>query len=431
MLAKVSGLLKRISGGREVAALGDQALVSGANFLTNLMMARSMGVREYGIFALAWMAVLFVNSFQWALVVSPMMSVGPKQEDAMRPSYYGAVVTQELFYALFGAAAVFFALHIHLARYPAWNFTELAWPLSFATMSYLLQDFVRRYFFSIRRAKQALLSDAVSYLTQLPILFWMLRRPATSTGAVLWVLGATSLAGFLVGWLFFEPIRLVKSELKQVALRHWRISKWMAPSAFMQWSTGSLFTLAATVFYGAAAAAVLRCSQNIVGIAHIWFLGLDNVVPAEAARRMHRDGVDAAFHYVKSIALRWGLITFAFLLVVCVAPSFWLGLLYGSRYAGYGRVLQLNAGLYMLAFFSGPMRAGLQALEYTAPIFWSYLAMTICSIVLSVPAVHWLGLNGALLGMIATQLVFQSIVGYGLLSRVRLVRNTMTSAPQA
>ena len=431
MFEAIQKLLKRVSGGRELSALGDQALVSGANFVTNLMLARAMHVREYGVFALAWMAVLFVNSFQWALVVSPMMSVGPKQEDEKRATYYGAVAVQELAYALLGGAGVFLALHVHLKRYPSWNFTELAWPLAFATFAYLLQDFVRRYFFSTRRSKLGLLTDFVSYVTQVPILFWMLRRPGTSTAAVLWVIGLTSFAGFIAGWIFFEPVRLDRVELKEVALRHWRISRWMVPSAFMQWSTGSLFTLAATVYYGPAAAAVLRCVQNINGISHIWFLGLENVVPAEAARRMHRGGVDAAFGYIKSIALRWGLVTFGFLFIVSVAPDFWLGLVYGNRYVGYGRILQLNAASYLLAFFSGPMRAGLQALEYTAPIFWSYLAMTVFSVFLAGPSAHWLGLAGALWGMIGTQLVFQSIVGVGLIIRVRKVRREMTLAPQA
>src|SRR5437879_5905535 len=78
--------------------------------------------------------------------------------------------------------------------------------------------------------------------------------------------------------------------LREVFVRHWKISRWLAPSAFMQWSSGNLFAMAAPIYYGAAAAGILRAAQNIVGVAHIWFLGLDNVVPAEAARRMHSKG---------------------------------------------------------------------------------------------------------------------------------------------
>jgi len=85
-------LLNKIGGGRTPAALFDQGLVSAANFLTNILLARAFGVRDYGVFALAWIAVLFANSLQYALIVTPMMSVGPKQEPDERPAYYGSVL---------------------------------------------------------------------------------------------------------------------------------------------------------------------------------------------------------------------------------------------------------------------------------------------------------------------------------------------------
>ena len=62
--------------GREIWALTDQSVVSATNFLTNVMLARFMGLREFGVFALAWMSVLFVNSLQSALMIAPMMSIG-------------------------------------------------------------------------------------------------------------------------------------------------------------------------------------------------------------------------------------------------------------------------------------------------------------------------------------------------------------------
>ena len=60
-------------------ALTDQAMVSGVNFLTGIVLARYLGIEEFGRFTLAWMAVLLVNSLQSGLIVQPMMSIGPKQ----------------------------------------------------------------------------------------------------------------------------------------------------------------------------------------------------------------------------------------------------------------------------------------------------------------------------------------------------------------
>lgn len=421
--------LLRLSGGRELSALCDQALVSGSNFTTNVILARALGMRDFGVFSLCWMAVLFVASLQWAFIVSPMMSVGPKQEESERPIYYGAVLMQELIYAALSVLCLLIGLNICVARFPQWNVQGLGVPLSFACCTYLLQDFIRRYFFSTRRSMLALLSDGISYATQVPIIFVFSRHAGFSASGALWIIGATSLVSFVVSWFWFEPVKIRLAALKQIALRHWKISRWLAPSAFMQWSSGNLFTVAAPVYYGAAAAAILRSAQNIVGVAHIWFLGLDNVVPAEAARRMHSEGLDAAFNYIKQIVVRWGLVTLVFVCIVSAQPNLWLRLVYGDKYASYGYILQLYALLYLMTFFAGPLRAGLQALEYTAPVFWSYSAMTVFSVAFAAPFSRLLGLKGAMLGMIATQFLFQCVVGAGLLLKVRRMKREQLSIP--
>jgi O-antigen/teichoic acid export membrane protein len=419
--------LVRITGKREISALGDQALVSGANFATSVILARVLGVREYGVLALAWVAVLFVNSLQYAFIVSPMVSVGPKQEPAERPLYYGSVLAQEIMFAVVSAVALGIAVRLSTAHFPQWNVHGLEWPLSCTALAYLMQDFVRRYLFSVRKSQLALASDAISYLTQLPIISFMSHDAHFSSQAALWVIAATSLAGFATGCCWFESVQLRFSALKKVFVRHWKISRWLAPSALMQWSSGNLFVIAAPIYYGAAAAGILRAVQNIVGVAHIWFLGLDNVVPAEAARLMHSQGLEASFNYIKQVVRRWGTITLIFVLVVAARPEFWLRLVYGMKYAGYGYVLQLYAAVYLLVFFAGPLRASLQALEYTTPMFWSYSAMTVFSVLFAGPFAKRLGLTGVLLGMIGAQLLFQGIVGLWLLLRVRGMRRDVLS----
>ena len=306
----------------------------------------------------------------------------------------------------------------------------LAFPLAIATLAYLLQDFIRRYLFSTRRSKLALASDAISYLTQLPIIAAMARRPHFTASAALWMIAATSLAGFLLGCIWLEPIQLRSRSFKEVLVRHWNISRWLAPSAFMQWSSGNLFALAAPLYYGPAAAAILRVAQNIVAVTHIWYLGLDNIVPAEVARRMHSKGLDAAFDYIKQILWRWGAITFIFLILIALFPMFWLNLIYGAKYAPYGGILRLYAAMYFMVFFGNPLRAGLQALEYTAPVFWSYSAMTVFSIAFAGPFARHLGLVGVMLGLIAIQVIFQGILGVSLLARVRRMRQSLLSGNQ-
>ena len=83
-VALIAGVLKRHS--HVNWALADQAMVSGVYFLTGILLARYLGLEEFGRFTLAWMAVLFANSIQHAMIIAPMMSIGPKQSAAERPA---------------------------------------------------------------------------------------------------------------------------------------------------------------------------------------------------------------------------------------------------------------------------------------------------------------------------------------------------------
>lgn len=411
--------LRRQLRGRETWALTDQAAVSATNFLTNVMLTRFMGLREFGVFALAWMCVLFVNSLQYALIVAPMMSIGPKQDQKDRPSYFGAIVFQALVLVSFCFVLVYAGLKIFGGDFRNVDVRNLAFPLATAAFAYQMQDFVRRYFFATAQSRRAFLDDLLSYIPQLPILFVLHASGHLNSVTALWAMSGTSLFGLAVGWLWVEPLQFHWARIQSVAAHHWRISRWLGISAVLQWTSGNLFVLAAPMFFGAAAAGVLKASQNLMGVTHIWFQGLDNVVPVETARRLHEKGVRSMLAYTRSIVLKWGGLTLLFAAMMGVAPGLWLRLVYGPQMVQYGYVLRLYALLYVLIFLGGPLRAALQAIEFTVPIFWSYFAMTIFSVALAVPMAKWLKLNGVMLGLLGAQVLFQGIVGAALLWKSR------------
>ena len=409
--------------GREAWALGDQAVVSGTNFLTNVMLARFMGLHEFGVFALAWMSVLFVNSLQSALIVAPMMSIGPKQEEKDQAPYFGAVFVQEL--VLVSLCFILVFTVVRFCTFRDWHIQQLAGPLAVSAFAYQLQDFIRRYFFAIRQSRHAFAEDALSYLPQLPILLVLHQSGHLNNSTALWAMAGTSLFGILAGCFWLGPIRLDRRWIRTIVQRHWKISRWLGASALLQWTSGNLFVIAAPIYYGAAAAGVLRASQNLMGVTHVWFQGLDNVVPVETARHFRDGGMHSMLSYTRSILVKWGGVTFLFALMIGLAPGFWLRLVYGSALGQYGYVLRLYALLYVIIFLGGPLRAALQALEFTVPIFWSYLAMTSFAFVFAVPMAKWLGLNGTMLGLLGTQLIFQGIVATALLVKSsRIARGT-------
>lgn len=176
-------------------ALADQAMVSGANFLTWVALARALGIEEFGRFALVWMVVLFVDGIQHSAISAPMISIGPKQNETERPSYYGAVFLHQAMFAAASATVVFGAIHLCAAIFPKWDLRSLAAPLSFVVLAGQSQDFLRRYFFTLGRPAIAFLIDGFRYLGQIAALYWIffhLSLDSNGAGVALWTMATTS-----------------------------------------------------------------------------------------------------------------------------------------------------------------------------------------------------------------------------------------------
>ena len=186
----------------------------------------------------------------------------------------------------------------------------------------------------------------------------------------------------------------------------------------MQWMSRNLFTLAAGVLLGASAVGTLKAAQTLMGITHILFQGLENVVPVRAAWHLRHGGREALVHYLRKIALVFGLVTAAIGIVAAAAPEFWLGLVFGEEYGGYGFLLQWFAVIYFIVFLGLPLHAGLRALERTRDIYSGYVWMTVFSVVFTYPMVEFLGLNGVVTGITAVNLILITMLFHRLKTRL-------------
>jgi O-antigen/teichoic acid export membrane protein len=411
--------VRTLAGGREGWAIADQALVSATNFLTNVIVARNLGLVAFGVFSIAWMALLFINSMQMASIIAPMMSLAPKTQARERPGYFGSLVIQEIALVSVSMMVLLGGLRLISIWTHQPGLKSLQFPLCLAIAMYLMQDFIRRYLFTTKQSRRAFIEDAVSCLPQLPLIYILTRLHKVNVPGVLYIVASTSALGIMLGIYWLEPITFSRNAFKATTLRQWKISKWLTPSALLTWTGSNFFVVIAPAYYGAVAAGVLRASQNMVAVANIWFLGLDNVMPSEAARRLHEHGRPSAVEYLRGMFWKWGSITLAFIGVLCVVPGFWLNLIYGTKFAGYGYLLRLFGLLYLVIFTGKIANAGLQALEFTAPIFWLNLIMTVLSLIVAIPLTKRFGLTGVMIGSLGSQIFMQGMLIMALYLRLR------------
>lgn len=391
-------------------ALADQIMVSGVNFLTGILIARYLGLNEYGRFTLIWMVILFCNSFQQAGIIAPMMSFGPKQALHDEPTYYGSVILLQLAFSLLCFTLLYFGITFSKLIFSQWAFQDLGFPLAVTLLACQLQDFLRRYYFIRRHGKLAFINDAISYLGQLTALIVLFRWVHLDVAGVLWIISLTSAAAVFIGAHIISSLRFSRKHLHIVVTQHWENAKWLVGAALIQWTSGNFFIISLGAVAGSQPVGALRAAQNIMGVTHVLFQAMENIVPSSAARNLQIGGLKAMKAYLWRVGRLCTGATALFCLLVAVAPNKIFSFFYNDSYKDYGYLLWWFIPTYLLISVGLPLRAGLRSLDKTRPIFIAYVLITVFALLSAVPIIRAYGISGAMLGILITHLIFQGYI---------------------
>jgi O-antigen/teichoic acid export membrane protein len=167
--------------------------------------------------------------------------------------------------------------------------------------------------------------------------------------------------------------------------------------------------VAAGSILGVFAVGAIKAAQNIIGITHVFFQALENIVPARASFYYERGGVTRLISYLQRVSFIGGIVTLFFVLIVNLFPKLWISLFYGDDYSEVSYALLWYGPVYLCVFLGLSLRSGLRSVNYTKAIFIGYLAMTIFSLICAYPMIIWLKIHGAMIGILITQIIFLSI----------------------
>ena len=342
-----------------------------------------------------------------AMITVPMMSIGPKQPKASKGKYYGAVMVQQAYFSILSSITVYIGVKISTIFYPEWGIGHIALPLALVCFFSQNQDFLRRFFFTTNKHGIAVINDSISYLGQLVLLICLFFTIDMDTKSVLLTIAGTSAIAVVFGFFTLKNIHFTFNHLTHVFKQNWHFSKWMTASAVLQWTSGNLFLVAAGSILGTTAVGAIKASQNIMGISHILFQGMENIVPVKTSLHFTKSGIKGLIIYLKKVLIWGGLATAIIALTASIFPEFWLTLFYGSQYQKFGFILQWYAVIYIFIFLGLPLRAALRSFETTRPIFIAYVIMTIFSVCTAKYFTLHFGIQGVMAGILGTQLILQ------------------------
>lgn len=398
-------LLSNLLHSRRNLTIADQIIVSGSNFATGVILVRGLGLHRFGMFTVAYALILLANSVQLSFICSPMLTLAALSEDgAPRARYLRGMFGIQLRFCACAAAVCAIIAGVFLWLKPQFDALHLLPVFLLCLVCYLMQDWLRRYYFAAGKARNPVWNDGISYFLQTLVLLGLMAAHRLTVGTTFWSIALTSGAAFLLGFVL-ERIAFSNEEARDAWQRSRALSRDLAIASQLQWVVYQGAMLIGAAVLGAEAAGSIRATQNVVGPVNVAYQAMENIVPIKAGEEMRRGGIQRLAKFL----LRFGgqgfvVLSLSFLVIGFFSRDF-LSFFYGHEVAVYGGVLDLQL-VYFLLFW--PLRQFgylFRTINRTPSLVFASLLAAITSLVLIYPCVESFSAMGIMVAAVAGQTV--------------------------
>ena len=381
------GLLARAVGrerSRALLSVGDQAVVSGTNFVTSVLIGRAAGKEALGVYLLAISLILFVRGVQEQIVYGPYLVFCHKRKGRRLARYAGSVLTHEGLWLLATALGLLgLAVYLNLGGEPA-GLRASAWALIPAVPLILFREFARHIAFGHFRSGTAVLLDVAVAVLQIAGLGALYLAGTLDVPSAFGVMGAACL---LVCWpwcvRFAKGVRVRAKAVSTDWRRNWKFGRWALATHLLHGASHYLMPWVVALVDGEAATGIFAAGSTLVGIANMFVLGLAHYVCPKAAEAFHDRGVPGLRRVLRAATLVFSVVLAPFAALCWAFGDELSTLIFTDAFAGAGMVLAVLAINMWANALSITCGNGLWAVErpdanFTADVI-SLLVVGVCT----------------------------------------------------
>jgi O-antigen/teichoic acid export membrane protein len=319
----------------------DQAIVSGANFLTTLILARTCAQEELGVYSLAWTVVLFLAAVQGNLITVPYTMYCHRHSGEALADYAGSTLAHQLMTSL-AAMLCFLGLAVVLALgFGPAQLQPAVWVLLGVIPFVLLREYARRFTLAHLALGIAITIDGVVALLQIGTLLVLRQFDLLSAAAVYASFGAACAVASVCWWLLdAQPMRFSGVRFAADWWRNWSFGRW----AMLSQLTGLAFYALPwilTAVHGVAPAGELAACGTLVGLSNLFVMGLNNFLMPKAARAFSHQGSLGLSRVLRKATLASVVVLGSLCVAMFFAGGWVAGVVFGGEYADTGSLIAL------------------------------------------------------------------------------------------
>jgi O-antigen/teichoic acid export membrane protein len=385
---------------RATWTLVDQCVVSGGNFLVNVLLARVLSQDDYGEFALFLGAIFLLRAVDYSLISYPLSIRLCAANHAEHP----VVLGNTMLLALALSLVLVSLMGLGTAVLEEENILV---PACLCYLCWQAQETLRRSLLADFRYRAAVAGDGIAYVGQVMLIAVVPWIGSITLSSALYAMSAAFASGALVHSLKLRFAWPRARELRRLAAEYLSVGKWSLVSYELVLIRGQLVPWILAAFSGTAATASLQAGLNIANTMNPIVFGIGNAIPQVAADANRAGGVltatRAASHYVL-----FGLVP---ILVICAVglliPDWLLLAAYGpsSPYLSIVVGLQILVVAGVLDYVAEMISKTLLGVEAGALAFLVNIGAVVVSLGLALTLLPLMGVLGACLALLISSLV--------------------------
>jgi O-antigen/teichoic acid export membrane protein len=382
-------------------SLADQAVASVTNFATGVIIARASSKEEFGLYMLGFTLILLVTDLQTSLIATPYMVYAPRLQGRAHAQYTGSTLIHQVVFSLLATLVVIGAACAARFGVGPHGLEPVLWALAGVGSLIMLREFVRRICFASLKLRTVFIFDAFIGVGQICGLLVLAHFKLLSASRAYWVIGATcGLAVLCWLWLNRHHYHLRIDESVLDLKRNLVFGKWVFASGLLWTASTNLYPWLLAFFHGAAAAGVFAACLGVVSASNPALLGIQNFLGPKIAHVYATRGRIGLRKFVLKISGSMAIPVSLLTLIMITWGDRFIGLLYGSRYTGNGRVVATLACNLLLSAVVFSYSRALFAIERADLDFALNFAAIFIMLTLGLWLVKIHGPFGAALGLI-------------------------------
>jgi O-antigen/teichoic acid export membrane protein len=406
------GLLSRRAMSVAVWGVGDQALASGTNFLTMVILARALSKSDLGAYVLVFAGLQLVLTFQGSLISQPHNVIGVRYQGEDYKTYSTSCLFMQLVLVALTVAVFLILGSIFMAL--GLSVWVLLFCMALAAPSWKIQDFFRRIMYTEGRAGAAFANDLISYGSQAFLIIMLFEMGRLTSANAIIVLGLTSLLATLVALVQLKNTFNWRVERRFIR-ENWLFGRWLLGSAATGWVNTQAYRYMIALLLGSAATGTLAAVEIILRPIGIVVTTLDTMLPTFWARQMMGAAGSSGGHFNRSRFLLPLVATAPFVvlyaLIVPLLGDRILDVLYNGTYENQKLLITLIAFQQLISFGNSFLGSMLRVLDATSTMFLT--SIIACTLTLTLGWL-WIGIfsiEGAVIGGMINSFIFAFISG--------------------